>query len=204
MKASTISTILAFTATAIAAPVTAPTSYYTLPDPTTTTAFNKRSFQDAINNCGGLTDCITVVNAINDWDLSVNEVNFFLNNAADLQNPALTDAEQTALDFANKEPGFLSTLLSTPGLSAAGQNAGATLMQVFPTVPKTLQDLLNGIGSVQDGLNNINDVRCPSILGNISLLWIEAAAAVGSLVPGGALGPIICQKPGGDFNDAFN
>jgi hypothetical protein len=60
--------------------------------------------------------------------------------------------------------------MSTPGLDATGQVAASTLGQVFPAVPQNLQTLLDAGESVQDGIDNINNVRWPSILGNISQL----------------------------------
>jgi hypothetical protein len=213
MRASVIAAILTFTASAIAAPVAAPvaapTNYYTVPEPSTDaptvrSIFGKRSSQQALADCGSNTQCQNVVNTIIDWDTSVNQVNDFLNNGGSQPNPAVTNSEQNALNFANKEPGFLATLQGTPGLDAAGQAAASTLGQVFPAVPQNLQTLLNSGATVQQGIDNINNVRCPSILGNISQLWISAAAAVGADTPGGALGPLTCEKPGGNVNDAYN
>lgn len=206
MKASTVAAILAFTASAIAAP----TNYYSMPgkpstdSPAPRSVFGKRSFQQALADCNGGAECESVVNTINDWDTSVNQVNDFLNNGEGLQNPDLTTAEQNALDFANKEPGFLNTLMNIPNLDAAGQAAANTLGQVFPAVPSNLQSLLDAQESVQQGVDNINTVRCAQILGNISQLWISAAAAAGADTPGGALGPLFCQKPGGNTGDAYN
>jgi hypothetical protein len=46
-------------------------------------------------------------------------------------------------------------------------------------------------------------LRCSTILGAISQLWISSAAAAGADTPGGALGPDVCNKPGGNSGDAF-
>ena len=160
--------------------------------------------------------------AIGGWDDSVNGVNLFLNTANNLSGQDLTNAEFAALRFANAEPGFLTTLQGTPGLSQAGQNAANTLGQVFPAVPQNLVELTQSEISVQDALSNINGIRyayldapdvilltdisnsCPQILGNIGTLWVESAAAAGADTPGFPLGPDACPKPNGNSGDAFN
>ena len=199
MKASTITAILAFTATAL----TAPTKSYTHPSITPRSIFSKRSLQDAVNDCISTVPipdlCIQVVTAISGWDYSVNTVNNFLNIANGLSGQDLTDKEFTALTAANAEPGFLNTLMNTPGLSQAGIDAANTLMQVFPGVPQNLVELMNSEILVSDAVDNINNLRCSSpgnskILENIGTLWVEAAATVGADTPGAPLGPNICPK----------
>ncbi|KAF8851030.1 hypothetical protein BDZ45DRAFT_164092 [Acephala macrosclerotiorum] len=200
MKASTIAAILSFSVAALAAPIT-----YTVPKHSS--PFGKRDLQTAVNDCSNTANpslCEQVVTTINSWDVSVNGVNDFLNTAEGLTNPDLTNAENTALGLANLEPGFLSVLQGTPGLSAAGQQAATTLGQVFGAVPQNLQDLLDASESVQTAVDNINSVRCAQILGNIGQLWVESAAAVGADTPGFPLGPLVCVKTGGNVGDAFN
>jgi hypothetical protein len=156
MKASTITAILAFTATAIAAP----SSPY--PRVSKPSVFGKRDVQQAVNDCQNTATpdvCEQVVTAIAAWDDSVNEVNQFLNTANNLSGQDLTNAEFNALRFANAEPGFLSTLQGTPGLSQAGQNAANILGHVFPAVPQNLVELTQSEILVSDAVNNINNVR---------------------------------------------
>jgi len=199
MKASTIAAILAFTATALSAP----TKSYTHPSITPRSIFSKRSVQDAVNDCSAnapIPDlCGQVVTAIAAWDDSVNTVNNFLNIANGLTGQDLTDNEFAALRAANAEPGFLSTLMNTPGLSQAGIEAANTLMQVFPGVPQNLVELTNSAILVADAVDNINNLRCSfsgdsNILENIGTLWVESAAAVGADTPGFPLGPDACPK----------
>lgn len=206
MKASTITAVLAFTATALSAP----TKSYTRPS--TRSIFSKRTFQDALNDCSNAADsslCQQVVGAINHWDNSVNTVNNFLNIANGLSGQDLTDQENIALTAADEEPGFLNTLMNTPGLSQAGIDAANTLGQVFPGVPQNLNQLLNSEILVSDAVNNINNLRCSfsgdsEILQNIGTLWVEAAAAAGADVPGTPLGPAICEKAPTNSGDAYN
>lgn len=199
MKASTITAILAFTATALSAP----TKSYTHPSITPRSIFSKRSVQDAVNDCNSNSPtpdlCEQVVTAIGGWDDSVNTVNNFLNIANGLTGQDLTDNEFTALRAANAEPGFLGTLMNTPGLSQAGVDAANTLMQVFPGVPQNLVELTNSEILVSDAVDNINNLRCSfsgdsNILENIGTLWVESAAAVGADTPGFPLGPDACPK----------
>jgi hypothetical protein len=144
-----------------------------------------------------------VVLTIQDWDSSVNNVNTFLNNAATTTTVTPRDA-QNALDFANNEPEFLTTLMNVPGLSIAGQDAAANLGQIFPIVPTSLQKVVSG-GSAVDAANAINAARCPTggILDDIRTLWIAAAAAVAADTPGGTLGPFACLR-GPTGSDAYN
>ncbi|KAF2733243.1 hypothetical protein EJ04DRAFT_397775, partial [Polyplosphaeria fusca] len=117
--------------------------------------------------------CLNVVNAINDWDSSVNTVNDFLNNGASFS----TDQDNDVLTAALKEPGFLTTLRNTPNLDASGQGAASTLDAFFPFVPGNLTDLVNGNTDFQTAANGINDARCNHVLEAIGDLWISAAAA---------------------------
>jgi len=210
MKASVITAILAFSVSAMAAPLASPaTDYAHWPKTSTRSLVAKRSTAQALSDCQ-TDECRTVVTAITGWDFSVNIVNAFLNSATSLPvDQTLTDVENTALDFANLEPGFLGTLKATPGLSAAGLAAAATLGDpttgVFPQVPANLKTLLDGSGTtVQFAVDQINAVRCSQILTAISTLWVEAAAAAGADTPGLALGPNQCPKPGGQVGNAYN
>ncbi|KUJ07641.1 uncharacterized protein LY89DRAFT_360457 [Mollisia scopiformis] len=200
MKSSTIVAILSFSVASLAAPTT-----YTTP--TRSSHFGKRSEQDAINDCqntGNPSLCEQVVTAVSSWDTSVNMVNMFLNDAETSSGETLIDLENMALAFANLEPGFLSTLVGTPNISPDGVSAANTLMQVFSAVPGNLTLLINGDQSVSSTVDNINNVRCAQILGNIGELWQQAAAAAGADVPGTPLGPNFCPKSGGNSGDAYN
>ena len=195
MHASTIAAILAFTASALALPAK------------TTYGNSKRDTSVAFSRCDEASDvalCETVVNAVAGWDDSVNAVNLFLNTAASLSGSDLTAAEQIASDAASKEPGFLGTLLATPGLSdddiASANDLGTN---IFPIVPTTFSQLLNSEIGVADALNNINTPRCASILPDIGRLWQAAAAAAGADTPGFPLGPHACLKNPDNTGDAY-
>jgi hypothetical protein len=155
MKATVIAAILAFTTSAVAAPLESRQII-------SNCATSEQGLCNAINDCASSSNqdaCVNVVKAINGWDSSVNTVNNFLNEANELTNPTLTSDEGRALLAANQEPGFLGTLQSTSGLSQAGQAAASRLGTNFPQIPQTLANLENGIGSVQDGVSTINNIR---------------------------------------------
>lgn len=202
MKVSAAAAILAFTATALSAP----TSTITM------RSLFGRSLQNAIDDCGNTSDpslCVDTVNTINDWDNSVNIVNNFLNIANQLTGQDIINNALTALQAANLEPGFLSTLQSTPGLSQTGQDAANILSQVFSAVPANLNEVANSQISTSDAVDNVNNARCSfpgdgNILENIGILWAEAAAAVGADAPGSPLGPLVCQKGPSNTGDAYN
>ncbi|TKA53620.1 hypothetical protein B0A49_12353 [Cryomyces minteri] len=132
--------------------------------------------------------------AITGWDSSVNGVNDFLNSDKDEGKPA---------DFAGLEPGFLATLEATPSLGSKGAEAAAALEKAFPAIPQALADLISGGQSVQQAQDAINNIRCPTVLSNISTLWIEAAAAAGADTPGAALGSILCPLNNEITGDAY-
>lgn len=182
MKSSTIAVILATTAGTIAAPYTK-------------TARNIYA-RDALSDCSSNanpTACQTVVNAINGWISSVDAVNNFLNTADGITDSnTLLVAEQLALNAAMLEPGFLKTLSATTGLGSAGTDAANTLGMVFGTIPMTLMQLQQSQIFVSDGVNTINNVRCPQVLPNIGDLWIDAALAVGADPPPVPQGPNAC------------
>jgi hypothetical protein len=122
----------------------------------------KRDVNKALADCGNSPSpatCTGVVNAIESWDESVDEVNDFLNDASSESGAGLTDDAQNALNFANKEPGFLGILMSTPNLDAAGQGAADTIANEFGVIPQTLQELIAGTRSVDDAVDTINELR---------------------------------------------
>jgi hypothetical protein len=122
----------------------------------------KRDVNKALADCATAPSpatCTGVVNAIQGWDESVNEVNAFLNDASSESGAGLTDDAQNALNFANKEPGFLGVLMSTPNLDAAGQGAASTLANEFGVIPQTLQELVAGTRSASDAVDIINELR---------------------------------------------
>ncbi|OCK85367.1 hypothetical protein K432DRAFT_343306 [Lepidopterella palustris CBS 459.81] len=196
MKASTITAIIAFTASAIASPV-----YKVAP------VLRTRDAAVAAARCANAANpgiCQSVVETINGWDESVNTVNDFLNRAPLLAGQDLVNLENIALQLALNEPGFLGILKSTPGISPQGLAAATTLGQVFPAVPQNLQGLVQGTVTLTDAINNINTIRCPSILPNISLLWVEAARAAGADTPGFALGPNFCPLLPANVGDGYS
>lgn len=215
MKTSAIAAILSFTSAAAAAP--APST--STPAPPTVKLYGRRinfytrqsltGVAKAQADCqsGSNPDpdtCLNVVNAINDWDASVNAVNLFLNTAESLSGSGLTMAEQTASDAAGREPGFLNTLRNIPNLDSTGHSAASTLDTFFPFVPGNLTALLNSEESVQDGVNGINDARCNHVLQAIGDLWIAAAAAAGADAPGRPLGPQVCVLNNGNIGDGYS
>lgn len=142
--------------------------------------------RSAITDCGTNQACVTVATAINGWIGSVDTVNQFLNT------PTLDP--KVALAAAQLEPGFLSTLGGTTGLSATGTAAVSTLMTLFPGIPSLLSLIVEGAEGTQSGsaVNGINDLRCNKVLPAIGDLWIAAAAAVGADVPPRPMGPNFC------------
>jgi hypothetical protein len=203
MKSSTIAAILTFSVVSLAAPVDHVVSERASP-------FGKRSVTDAIKDCDNAADtvlCSNVVTTINQWDVSVNAVNDFLNNADNLNGQALTTAEETALQLAQLEPDFLAALQGVPNLDSTGTAAATGLGQVFPAVPGNLISALKAQQSVQETVDNINTARCggsSKILDRIGDLWQAAAIAAGADTPGRPLGPKACLKNGGNVGDAFN
>ena len=207
MRASAIAAILSFTTAAVAAPAPSTRLYGSRTNLNTRQALTGVQKAQADCQSGGNADpdtCLNVVNAINDWDTSVNAVNAFLNTAESLSGSSLTAAEQTASDKAGLEPGFLTTLRNTPNLDATGQSAAATLDVFFPFVPGNLTALLNSEESVQDGVDGINNARCNHVLEAIGDLWISAAAAAGADTPGRPLGPLFCPLGNGNVGDAYS
>ena len=89
-----------------------------------------------------------VMASINQWNVDVNEVNAFLNSAADLitdGSDVLQSQAMTAFDNAQDEPCQLATLMSIPGIGTDAFNCAVTeLMQVFmPQVLDNLQTIIN-------------------------------------------------------------
>lgn len=130
----------------------------------------------------------------------VDTVNAFLDDAT-LAGAGL------ALSFALDEPVQLGTLMTVRGLSTTGLQAAGTLAINFPSIPENLNDTIAGKQSLTTATTNINlnryvafspffwlfwglrgwkglmISRCCTILPNINVLWIEAAAASGAGVP---------------------
>jgi hypothetical protein len=105
-------------------------------------------------------DSQAVSNSINSWISDVDAVTAFLDSAPGLTNPTdIQNGAVNALTAAFDEPTQLSILQGTPGLSAAGQDAAATLSQVFSTIPNDLTAIANDPSTLQSNVNDINNVR---------------------------------------------
>jgi hypothetical protein len=69
-----------------------------------------------------------------------------------------------------------------PGLSQAGLDAAADLMQVFQAgVLDQLQNIINNptdTALVQSSVDTINDTRCLRVLPDVDVLWPAAFASV--------------------------
>lgn len=121
-----------------------------------------------------------VEDAINTWNVDVDGVNNFLNNAPSLTCTALQQAAQTALELASNEPTQLNVLASITDFSDDQQYEGAVLnlQEVFGNVPTSLQNIVNNPNdaqSVATQLQQINGVRCCNVLPDLDILWQDAA-----------------------------
>jgi hypothetical protein len=125
---------------------------------------------------------LDVINSVNSWTNDVIQVNSFLNSAANLSGDALAAAAQTAFGFASDEPTQLTLEGGLPGLSQAGLDAAADLMQVFQAgVLDQLQNIINdptNTDLVASSVETINDIRCLRVLPDVDVLWPAAFAAV--------------------------
>lgn len=125
---------------------------------------------------------LDVINSVNSWTNDVTQVNSFLNSAASLSGDALATAAQTAFGFASDEPNQLMLEASLPGLSQAGLDAAADLMQVFQAgVLDQLQNIINdptNTDLVTSSVETINDTHCLRVLPDVDALWPAAFAAV--------------------------
>jgi hypothetical protein len=87
---------------------------------------------------------LDVIGSVNSWTSDVIQVNSFLNTASTLSGGDLAAAAQTAFGFASDEPNQLMLEAGLPGLSQAGLDAAADLMQVFQAgVLDQLQNIIN-------------------------------------------------------------
>ena len=138
--------------------------------------------------CDGSTDPSTsaVENAINTWIDDVKSVNFFLDNTPAIGTFALVQRAQQALNSANDEPNELNVLASICELNSSPnsqyQNAVATLEQIFSNVPTSLQNIIKNSGNgglVAADIQEINAVRCCSVLPSLDILFLQAAEDYG-------------------------
>lgn len=120
-----------------------------------------------------------VENAINAWNIDVDAVNLFLNNALSQPSSQLVQLAQSTLQRAQDEPNQLSVLASISDFSNDGQYQGAVLnlKEVFGNVPASLQNIIDNpdVDNVQTQLQQINNVRCCNVLPDLGILWQDAA-----------------------------
>lgn len=121
-----------------------------------------------------------VEDAINTWNVDVDGVNDFLNNAPSLTGEALQQAAQIALELASNEPTQLGVLASITDFSNDQQYEGAVLnlQEIFGNVPSSLQNIVNNPNdaqSVATQLQQINGARCCNVLPDLDILWQDAA-----------------------------
>jgi hypothetical protein len=125
---------------------------------------------------------LDVINSVNSWTNDVIQVNSFLDSAASLSGDALATAALTAHGFASDEPIQLMFEAGLPGLSQAGLDAAADLMQVFQTgVLDQLQNIISdptNTDLVAGSINVINQSRCTRVLPDVDVLWPAAFAAL--------------------------
>jgi hypothetical protein len=128
----------------------------------TASPLEKKDTAAALQRCVNTPDanaCADVVTTISAWDDSVNGVNLFLNTFQQFTGQDLIDQANTALDFANREPGFLTTLSNTANLGAQGVAAVNFLMGAFPKIPTDLQNVVAGTLSAGSAAVDINNIR---------------------------------------------
>ena len=129
--------------------------------------------------------------SIGSWNTDVFNVNNFLNQAANpatglLNNPTDLAAQATsALANAMDEPcqlmtlGSISTLQDVPAFTCAVKD----LMNVFMIhVINNLQNIIKtptDTAAVTSAIDDINSFRCCNVLGDASILWLDAAEEAG-------------------------
>ncbi|PMD32382.1 hypothetical protein L207DRAFT_640176 [Hyaloscypha variabilis F] len=140
----------------------------------------------------------SVLATINQWLNDISRVNAFLNTLA-LNDPNAAADGASALQFANDEPVQLSALAAVLSpTDTVGQNAVATLMQVFPMVPAAFTVIAESGGDqsvVEAQVGIINSVRCATVLPQIGVLFNAAAADNGLGPQDTPTGPLVCPNP---------
>ncbi|KAI4841846.1 hypothetical protein E4T44_07651 [Aureobasidium sp. EXF-8845] len=122
--------------------------------------------------------------AIDQWNIDVNTVNAFLNQASGLTHGMeIQNATMQTLLFAQDEPCQLKTLISNSDFVGGGTDAfncaAMDLMTVFDT--HVLQNLRSIIMMPTDGdvinhaINDINTFRCCNVLPDAKILWLDSA-----------------------------
>jgi len=167
------------------AAVIAATSVMALPYSASPYQMSKRQFSSS-----------QVIASINAWINNVDNVNSFLDTAANDTPPDLLSAAETALNNAQDEPIQLSILENVGGLSSDGQNAATLLNEVFGNVITQLNNIINDPSDpdvVNTALEVINNTRCLDVLPAVTTLWAAAAAAAGAPPPPAAQIPASCN-----------
>ncbi|KAH0370973.1 hypothetical protein KCU65_g2208, partial [Aureobasidium melanogenum] len=126
--------------------------------------------------------------SIEQWNIDVNTVNAFLNEASGLSHGMqLQNATMQTLLFAQDEPCQLKTLISNSDFIGGGTDAfncaAMDLMTVFDT--HVLQNLRTIIMSPSDSdvithaISDINTFRCCNVLPDAKILWLDSATDAG-------------------------
>ncbi|KAG9525659.1 hypothetical protein KCV07_g1183, partial [Aureobasidium melanogenum] len=159
----------------------------------TTTATAIKSRRQAADVC--MLDSVTsnpssddIEASINQWNIDVNTVNAFLNQASGFAHGMeIQNATMQTLLFAQDEPCQLKTLISNSdfvgGDTDAFNCAAMDLMTVFDT--HVLQNLRIIIMSPSDSdiinhaISDINTFRCCNVLPDAKILWLDSATDAG-------------------------
>lgn len=120
-----------------------------------------------------------VVDAINSWNIDVQQVNAFLDTTPDLSTTYQNSAS-LVLQFATDEPFELGTLACISGQSDAATAAVADLMAVFGGVPTAIQaiqaDITAGnLDDISTQVQTIGQIRCCHVLPDLDSLWQDSA-----------------------------
>ncbi|KAI5196455.1 hypothetical protein E4T39_07778 [Aureobasidium subglaciale] len=122
--------------------------------------------------------------AIDQWNIDVNTVNAFLNEASGLAHGTeIQNATMQTLLFAQDEPCQLKTLISNSDFAGGDTDAfncaSMDLMMVFDT--HVLQNLKSIIMMPSDAdviahaISDINTFRCCNVLPDANILWLDSA-----------------------------
>lgn len=122
--------------------------------------------------------------SIDQWNIDVNTVNAFLNNASSLAlGMDLQNATMNTLLYAQDEPCQLKTLISNSDFAGGDTDAfncaAMDLMMVFEThVLDNLRAIIM-MPSDSDVLNHaiddINNFRCCNVLPDANIIWLDSA-----------------------------
>lgn len=122
--------------------------------------------------------------AIDQWNIDVNTVNAFLNEASGLSHGMeIQNATMNTLLFAQDEPCQLMTLISNSDFVGGGTDAfncaAMDLMTVFDThVLQNLKAIImmpSDSDVINHAINDINTFRCCNVLPDANIIWLDSA-----------------------------